>query len=88
MNKIIDYANGLFLNTFACEGSDYDDFCVVSNWIKFSKTNFKKLTKYKYQNECDFYHTEYDCNGSEKVTITIQRRGKYLRLKIRTQKDY
>ena len=88
MNKILDYSNGIFLNVFVCEGSDYDDFCVVSNWIKFNKTNLKKLIRYKYQNECDFYHTEYDCNGSEKVTIAIQRRGRYLRLKVRTQKDY
>lgn len=78
---------GLFLNGHYTEGSEYDYNVFRSNWIKNTKANRRKLEAYKWEHTHDYDRREYDCTGSNSVTVDIQRRGRYIRLSIITSVD-
>ena len=66
---------------------DYDHLYAMSKRYKYNKQNWERALNYKYENEHDFIYTDYDCNGSTRVEITVKRKGKYMRIHYYWNKD-
>ena len=66
---------------------DYDYIRAKSIWYKAKKHTLARAWQFKYNNEREYDHCEYDCTGSTEVRIKIKRRGNHFRIIYNESKD-
>lgn len=66
---------------------DYDYMYAKSLRYKYNKNNWRNAMNFKYNNEHDFMRDERDCTGSTCVKIDVRRKGRYMFIWYRWDKD-
>ena len=66
---------------------DYDFIYAKSLRYKYNESNWRRAMDFKYNNEQDFIYSEYDCNGSVRVEIDVRRKGRYMYIYYRWDKN-